>query len=146
MEVRPLRTEQDYGEALAAIDELLDAEEGSADFDRLDILSVLVEKYEEEHHAIEAPEPIAAIEFAMEQRGLTRKDLEQWIGSRARVAEVLNRRRPLSINMIRALHDALGIPAEVLIQKVKTTKAKSRRSPARATRSGSKGAKKKTKG
>ncbi len=112
MDVQPIRTNADYERALATIDSLIDAEEGTSAFDRLDVLSTLVEKYEDEHEYIGPPDPIEAVRFAMEQRGLTRRDLEPWIGPRGRVAEVLNRRRPLSIGMIRALHAHLGIPAE----------------------------------
>jgi len=81
----------------------------------LDVLVTLAEKWEEEHYPIESPDPIEAIRFAMEQRGITRRDLEPLIGSRARVAEVLNRKRPLTLPMIRRLHTGLGIPADVLI-------------------------------
>ncbi len=89
---------------------------GTAEGDRLEILATLVDAYESEHHPIDPPDPIDAIVFRMEQQGLSRKDLEPMIGSRSRVAEVLNRRRTLSIAMIRRLHDRLGIPAEVLIR------------------------------
>lgn len=93
----------------------MDARAGSADGDQLDVLGTLAEAWEEKHHAIEAPDPVHAIEFVMEQRGLSRRDLEPYIGSRARVAEVLNHKRPLTLPMIRRLHFGLGIPADVLI-------------------------------
>ena len=88
----------------------------TAEGDRLDVLATLVEAGEEKHHPIEAPDPIHAIEFAMDQRGLTRRDLEPYIGSRARVAEVLNHKRSLTLPMIRRLHAGLRIPADVLIR------------------------------
>ena len=88
--VRPIRNEQDYRTALAEIDGLIDAAEDSPEFDRLEVLSVLVADYEDKHHAIEAPDPISFLEFVMESRGLTRKDLDPYFGSRSRVAEILN--------------------------------------------------------
>lgn len=117
MDIRPIRTEEDYDTALARIEEIWDAEPGTQESDELDLLSILVEAYEEEHHPIDPPDPIEAIKFRMEQMGLTRKDLEPFIGHRGRVAEVLNRRRGLSIDMIRNLSEGLGIPADVLIEK-----------------------------
>jgi HTH-type transcriptional regulator/antitoxin HigA len=116
MDVKPIRTEQDYNDALARIEEIWDAEPGTPESDELDVLSILVEAYEEEHHPIDPPDPIEAIKFRMEQMGLTRKDLEPFIGHRGRVAEVLNRKRGLSIEMIRNLSEGLGIPADVLIE------------------------------
>jgi len=92
------------------------APSGTADGDRLDVLATLIDAYETEHFPIDPPDPIEAIKFRMEQQGLTRKDLEPLIGTRTRVAEVLNGKRDLSIAMIRRLHDQLGISAEVLIQ------------------------------
>jgi HTH-type transcriptional regulator / antitoxin HigA len=115
MDIKPIKTERDYRRALKAIDRLMDATPNTPDGDALDILATLAERWEEEHFPIESPDPIEAIRFAMEQRGLTRRDLEPLIGSRARVAEVLNRKRSLTLPMIRKLHSSLGIPAEVLI-------------------------------
>lgn len=115
MEIRPIRTEADYRTALAVIERLFDTKPNTAEGDSLDVLSTLVEAYEEQHYALPAPDPIEAIQYYMESRGLTRRDLEPYIGSRARVAEVLNRKRPLSLEMIRRLHQ-LGIAAEALIQ------------------------------
>ncbi|MCE2926677.1 MAG: transcriptional regulator [Rickettsiales bacterium] len=115
MEIKPIKTKRDYQAALKQIESLMDAAPGSKRGDRLDVLVTLVEAYEAKHFAIDAPDPIAAIEFAMEQKGLTRKDLEPFIGSRARVSEVLNYKRPLTLAMIRNLHAGLGLPAEVLI-------------------------------
>jgi HTH-type transcriptional regulator / antitoxin HigA len=118
IEVKPIKTEKDYEEALAEIERLFDAEPGTPDGDRLEILATLVEAYENKHYAIPFPDPVEAIKYFLESRGLTRKDLEFYLGSRARVSEILNRKRPLSLEMIRRLHHGLGIPAEVLIQPI----------------------------
>ncbi len=120
MDVRPIRTEADYKAALAEIETLMNATMGSPEGDRLDVLATLVEAYEAVHLPIAAPDPVSAILFMMEQKQLSRRDLEPAIGSRARVAEVLNRRRPLTLPMIRALSRALDIPADVLIQPYET--------------------------
>jgi HTH-type transcriptional regulator/antitoxin HigA len=114
-EIKPIRNDADHHAALAEIERLWGAAPGTPDGDRLDVLITLVHAYEEEHHVIDSPDPIAAIKFRMEQQGLTRKDLEALIGARGRVAEVLSGKRSLSIGMIRRLHEKLGIPAEVLI-------------------------------
>ena len=114
--IRPLRTEKDYDAALQELERLWGARLGTPEGDRLDVLATLIDAYEEAHHPMEPPDPIEAIKFRMEQQQLTRKQLEPMIGTRTRVAEVLNRRRNLSINMIRKLHSGLGIPADVLIQ------------------------------
>jgi HTH-type transcriptional regulator/antitoxin HigA len=116
MEIRPIKTERNYQMALNQIEGLMDARPNTPEGDRLDVLVTLVQAWEEKHHAIDAPDPVDAIEFAMERRGLTRRDLEPFIGSRARVAEVLNHKRSLTLAMIRRLHQGLGIPAEVLIR------------------------------
>jgi HTH-type transcriptional regulator/antitoxin HigA len=116
IEIKPIKNERDYKNALKQIDTLMDAKSGSADGDLFDVLVTLVEKYEEKHHAIDAPDPISAIEFIMEQRDLERKDMEEYIGSRARVSEVLNHKRKLTLPMIRRLNIGLGIPAEILIR------------------------------
>ena len=116
MDIKPIRTEADYEAALAEIEELFEAEPNTPDGDRLEVLSTLVEAYEEEHYPIPTPDPIEAIYYYMESRGLSRKDLEPYVGSRARVSEILNKKRPLSLPMIRRLHQGLGIPAEILIQ------------------------------
>jgi HTH-type transcriptional regulator/antitoxin HigA len=123
MELKPIRTKADYKEALETITSLLDAPVGSPEAGTLEVLSLLVEAYEEEHHPIGPPDPIEAIKFRMEQMGLTRRDLEPYLGSRARVSEVLNRKRPLSVEMIRRLNAGLGIPAEILIQPYKAGRA-----------------------
>ena len=116
MELKPIKTDADFRAALADIEALWDAEPDTPDGDHLDLLMTLVEAYERRHHPMPPADPIAAIEFMMEQRGLTRADLEPIIGSSGRVSEVLNRRRALSLSMIRRLSDELRIPAEILIQ------------------------------
>jgi HTH-type transcriptional regulator/antitoxin HigA len=115
MQIRPIRTDADHSAALRRIDELMDAEPGTPASDELDVLATLVEAYEDRHFPIADPDPLAAIEFRMEQLGLTRKDLEPLLGSRGRVSEVLNGRRALSLQMIRRLHRELGIPLESLV-------------------------------
>ncbi len=122
-EVKPIRSEADYEKALTEVERLWGARSGTPEGDRLDVLATLIDAYESAHHPIDPPDPIEAIKFRMEQQGLTRKDLEGILGTRTRVAEVLNRRRGLSINMIRQLHDKLGISAEVLIRPSRATAA-----------------------
>ena len=114
-----IETEADYENALSRIDLLMDAEEGSPESEELEILSLLVETYEEKHFVIEMPDPISAIKFRMEQANLTNKDLVPYIGSSAKVSEVLSGKRDLTLSMIRSLHKHLGIPAEVLIGETK---------------------------
>lgn len=116
MQIWPIRNDADYQAALAEIETLLSARVGTLEGDRLDILATLVDTYEAQHMPIVAPDPVAMIEYVLESRGLTRRDLEPYIGNRARVSEVLNRRRALTLEMIRKLYQGLGIPAEVLIQ------------------------------
>ena len=123
MELRPIRTKRDYQAALKEAEALWDAPAGSIGADRLEVLTLLIQDYESKHYPIPDPEPIDFLLHVMEARGLTRKDLEPYIGSRARVAEVLNRVRPLSLKMIRRLSTGLGIPAEVLIQPYDVTRA-----------------------
>ncbi len=115
MNIRPIKTEEDYQAALAEIERLFDALPETPDGDRLEVLMTLVEVYEDEHYSIPDPDPVEAINYYMESRGLSRKDLEPYIGTRARVSEVLNRKRPLTLNMIRRLNAELGISADVLI-------------------------------
>lgn len=122
MDIKPIKTETDYQSALKEIEKLFDAAPDTPEGDRLDVLVTLVEAYEEKHYSIPKPDPIEAILYHMESRGLTRRDLQPYIGSRARVSEVLNRKRPLTMEMIRNLHKGLGIPAEVLIQPYHTFK------------------------
>ncbi|MCL4868989.1 MAG: transcriptional regulator [Anaerolineae bacterium] len=116
MDIKPIRTEADYEAALKAIDQLWGSPYDSPDGDKLDVLVTLVEAYEARHHPILPPDPIAMILHQMESQGMSRRDLEPYIGSRARVAEVLNRRRALSLTMIRNLQQGLGIAADVLVQ------------------------------
>jgi HTH-type transcriptional regulator / antitoxin HigA len=120
MDIRPIRTKADYRAALKEVERLWDAEPGTPDGDRVDVLVTLIEAYEATHYPIPAPDPIAAVEFMMEQKGLTRRDLERAIGRRGRVSEVLNRKRPLTLPMVRELSALLQIPAEVLIQPYHT--------------------------
>jgi HTH-type transcriptional regulator/antitoxin HigA len=115
-EVKPIRTEADYEVALAEIEKLWGAKSGTPRGDRLDVLATLIDAYEAERFPMDPPDPIEAIKFRMQQQGLTRRDLEEIIGTRTRIAEVLNRKRGLSIGMIRRLHKRLGISAEVLIR------------------------------
>ena len=122
-DLRPIRTESDYEQALAEVEELWGARTGTSKGDRLDVLATLIEAYEVEHYPMDPPDPIEAIKFRMEQQALTRKDLEKILGTRMRVSEVLNRKRGLSVNMIRALHEKLGISADVLIRSIRGLKA-----------------------
>jgi HTH-type transcriptional regulator/antitoxin HigA len=115
-EVRPIRTKRDHEAALKEVERLWGAKTGTREGDRLDVLATLIDAYEAEHYPMDPPDPVEAIKFRMEQQGLTRKDLEQIIGTRTRIAEVLNGKRGLSIAMIRRLHEHLGISAEVLIR------------------------------
>ncbi len=116
MNIKPIKTTADYKAALKEVGRLSEAQAGTPQGDRLEVLTTLVEAYEDKHFAIPAPDPIEAIQYFMESRDLSRRDLEPFLGSRARVSEILNRRRPLSLEMIRELNKGLGIPAEVLIQ------------------------------
>jgi HTH-type transcriptional regulator / antitoxin HigA len=116
MELRPIRTKPEYRAALKEAEALWDAPSGTPKADRLEVIALLIEAYERRHYPIEAPDPIDFLQHIMEARGLTRKDLEPYIGSRARVAEVLNRVRPLTLEMIRRLAAGLDLPAEVLIR------------------------------
>ena len=118
MKAKILKTEEEYQEALAYVDELMDAEPGSAEEEELELFAVLVENYERERYPIDLPDPVSAIEFRMEQQGLSRKDLVPYLGSLSKISEVLNGKRPLSLTMIRALHSGLGIPAEILLQEM----------------------------
>lgn len=115
-ELRPIRSEADHEAAMAEIADLWGAEDGTPQGDRLELLATLVDAYEAQHHPIDPPDPVEAILFRMEQRGLTRRQLEPMIGSRGRVSEILGRKRDLTLEMIRRLHDGLGIPAEILIR------------------------------
>jgi HTH-type transcriptional regulator/antitoxin HigA len=115
-EVKPIRTRRDYDGALKEVERLWGAKAKTRDGDRLDVLATLIDAYEAEHYPMDPPDPIEAIKFRMEQQGLRRRDMEELIGTRTRIAEVLNGKRGLSIGMIRRLHKRLGISAEVLIR------------------------------
>lgn len=117
MEIKPIRTDEDYRNALERIYLLFDADPNSLEGQELDVLVTLVEAYESKYYPASLPDPIEAIEYHMERLGLTRKDLEQYIGGPSRVSEILNRKRPLNLRMIRNLHKGLGISLEVLFQE-----------------------------
>ena len=116
MEISPIKTEKNYKRALERLEEIFDAELGSKDGDELEILSILIEKYEKENFPIGMPDPIEAIKFRMEQLGMKQKDLAEVVGLKSRVSEILNKKRKLTIDMIRKLSKSLSIPTEVLIQ------------------------------
>lgn len=124
MTPKPIKSAAEHTVALARVESLMDAAPGSAAETELEVWGILIEKYEEEHFPVRAPDPIAAIEFRMEQLGLTRTDLLRHIPSRSKVSEVLSRRRPLSLQMIRSLHAGLRIPADVLLQRPRLRKAR----------------------
>ena len=116
MDIKPIKTKADYEAALDEVEHLFDSVPNTPEGDRLEVLTTLIEAYEETHYPIPSPDPIETILYYMESRGLSRSDLESYVGGRARVSEVLNRKRPLTIYMIRKLRAGLGIPAEILIQ------------------------------
>jgi len=113
--VKPIRTEVDYRQARNRIEKLMSAEPGTPEGDELDVLATLVDAYEEKRFPMDAPDPVTAIQFRMEQQGLTRKDLEPMIGSRARVSEVMNGKRGLTLAMVRRVRAGLGISADLLV-------------------------------
>jgi HTH-type transcriptional regulator/antitoxin HigA len=115
MLIKPIRTQKDYIDALANIDLLLDAKPKTTKFDQLEILTVLVEDYERKNYPIDPPDPVEAIKFRMEQMQLTRKDLESCLGSRARVSEIFNHKRTLTLKMIKTLNKTFGIPLIALL-------------------------------
>ena len=115
-DVKPIRTSKDHANAIKEVEILWGAKSGTPKGDRLDVLATLIDAWEAAHYPMDPPDPIEAIKFRMEQQGLTRKDLEGIIGTRARIAEVLSGKRELSIAMIRRLNEQLGIPADVLIK------------------------------
>jgi HTH-type transcriptional regulator/antitoxin HigA len=116
MYIRPIKTEEEYEQALSEIEGIFDAQPNTPDADRLEVLTMLVEAYELKHYPVMPPDPIEALLYHLESRGLSQRDLEPFIGSRARVTEILTRRRALTLEMIRRLCGGLGIPADVLIQ------------------------------
>ena len=123
MELRPIKTESDYQNALKEIERLFDAEPLSPQCDRLDILTTLVEAYERQHYPIDAPDAISAILYYLEARGLSHQDLAALIGSQEQVSAILNKQQPLNLDTIRRLNQDLGIPAEVLIKPYSLDKA-----------------------
>ncbi|MDD9850982.1 MAG: transcriptional regulator [Gammaproteobacteria bacterium] len=123
MNVKPIRTKSDYRAALKTVETLMTAKRGTPAGERLDVLVTLIEAYEDKHHPIPPPDPVEAIKFEMERKGITAKDLEPMIGRRNRVYEILNRKRPLTLKMIRRLHAQLGIPVDILIKETETMSA-----------------------
>jgi HTH-type transcriptional regulator/antitoxin HigA len=122
MNIRPIKTEEDYTATINQIENLMDARPNTPQMDTLEVLTTLVEAYEEQHYKIDAPDPIEAIKFRMEQEGLKQKDLVSIVGSKSRVSEILNRKRKLTIEMIRNLHRQLHIPIESLFLDYKTNR------------------------
>ena len=120
MNIQPIHNDADLERAFARMEALWNAEDGSPEADELEVLSILIEHYEDEHYPIGPSDPIEAIKFRMEQQGLTPRDLEAYIGGSGRVSEVLNRKRGLSLAMIRRLHDGLRIPYESLMNETST--------------------------
>ena len=116
MNIKPIKTEQDYQEALNRLEVIFDAKKGSPEGDELEILGLLIEKYESMYFPIDLPDPIEAIKFRMEQMGYTQSDLVKIIGLKSRVSEILNKKRKLTLEMIRKIHVALNIPTEILVQ------------------------------
>jgi HTH-type transcriptional regulator / antitoxin HigA len=126
MTITAIHNKRDYEAALERLDNLMDARKGTPESDELKILALLIEEYESEHFPIEAPDPISAIKFYMEQNGLTNKDLEGVIGPRNRVHDVMTKKRPLSITMIRALVEKFAIPADILVKEYPTSRDRER--------------------
>ncbi|QNR24882.1 helix-turn-helix domain-containing protein [Croceimicrobium hydrocarbonivorans] len=116
MKLKVIRTEEDYQEALARLEKIFDSKPSSKNGDELEILSILIDQYEKEHFPIDLPDPIEAIKFRMDQMGLKQKDLAEIVGFKSRVSEILNKKRKLTLEMVRKLNTALRIPTEVLIQ------------------------------
>lgn len=116
MNIKPIKTKKDYEQAMLRLENLFDAKKGTPKGDELEILSLLIEKYEDEKFPIDLPDPIEAIKFRMEQSGLTQTDLADIVGQKSRASEILNRKRKLSLDMIRQLHKKWHIPTEVLVQ------------------------------
>ncbi len=117
MTIKPIKTKKDYQNALINLEKVFDAKKGSKEGDTLEVLSLLIESYEKEKYRIDAPDPIEAIKFRMEQMGYNQNDLMEMIGSKSRVSEVLNRKRKLTLPMVRKLHKKLNIPSEILIKE-----------------------------
>lgn len=119
MIIKPIKTETDYQEALTRLEVIFDSKKGTPEGDELEILGILIEKYEDEYFPIEFPDPIEAIKFRMDQMGYNQKDLAKVVGLKSRASEILNRKRKLTLEMIRSIHDTMKIPTEVLIQNYK---------------------------
>lgn len=117
MDIKAIKTEQDYNQALKRLEEIFHAEIDTPEGDEAEVLSILIEKYEDENYPIGMPDPIEAIKFRMEQMGMKQKDLAEVVGFTSRVSEILNRKRKLTLNMIRKLSDKLHIPTEILVQE-----------------------------
>jgi len=117
MNIQPIKSEKDYENALERLEQIFDAKQGTKEGDELEILSILIEKYEDEYYPIDLPDPIEAIKFRMEQLGMKQNDLTEVIGFKSRVSEILNKKRKLTLEMIRKLNEYLSIPTNVLIQK-----------------------------
>lgn len=115
MEIKVLKTEEDYDEALARADEIFDAIAGSPEGDELELLLLVIKDYEDKHHPVPPPDPIEAIKLTMEEKGLKAKDLAPWIGSKGYVSQILNRKKPLTAEVMKALHKHLGIPGDILL-------------------------------
>jgi HTH-type transcriptional regulator/antitoxin HigA len=116
MKLKPIKTKKDYQVALERLETIFDARRGTAEGDELEVLGILIEQYENEHFPIDLPDPIEAIKFRMEQLGYTQSDLARVVGLKSRASEILNKKRKLSLEMIRQLHEKLKIPTDVLIQ------------------------------
>ncbi|KYJ85576.1 helix-turn-helix domain-containing protein [Sulfurovum riftiae] len=117
MNIKPIRNEKDYESTLQRVESLMDAAPGSEAFDELEILTTLIENYEAKYYTIDTPDPIEAIKFRMEQEGLKQKDLVSIFGNKVRVSEILNKKRKLTLDMIRNIHESLNIPFESLLNK-----------------------------
>lgn len=116
MNIKPIRNDKDYQKALERLEVIFDAKPDTPKGDELEILSLLIDKYEKEHFPIEAPDPIEAVKFRMEQLGMKQKDLAKTIGFKSRVSEILNKKRKLTLAMIRKIHEHLNIPTNILIK------------------------------
>ena len=121
MDIKIIKTKAEYRRAMKRLEVIFDAKPGTKEGDELEILSLLVDHFEREHFPIETPDPIEAIRFRMDQMGYKQKDLEKVIGNKSRISEILNRKRKLTVEMIRKLHSALDIPLDALIQEYKLT-------------------------
>jgi len=116
MNIKAIKTEQDYNEAMERLEILFDAKKGTVEGDELEVIGILIDQYEKEHFPIDLPDPVEAIKFRLEQLGYNQTDFAEIIGLKSRASEILNRKRKLSLDMIRQLHDRLNIPTDVLIQ------------------------------